>query len=58
VEDGLGRGFWTAKGVRQECSASPVLFNIVMANLEEKMNKIKWREIRLGEKRILVAVRR
>jgi len=38
VED--GKGFWT-RMVRWGCSANPVLFNILMANLEEEMNKVK-----------------
>ena len=31
---------------------SPTLFNILIAAIEEEMTKVKWREIRLGEKRI------
>jgi len=40
------------KGVRQGCPANSVLFNILIADLEEEMNKVKWGGIRLGEKRI------
>lgn len=49
VED--RKGFWT-RIVRRGCSANPVLFNILMANLEEEMNKVKWGGIRLREKKI------
>lgn len=29
--------FWTGRGVRQRCSLSPLLFNIVIVDLEEDM---------------------
>lgn len=29
-----------------------MLFNVVIADLEEEMGKIKWREIKLGDRRI------
>lgn len=41
--------FWTAKGVRQRCSLSPMLFNILMADVEKIMRKLKWGGVRLGE---------
>ena len=40
VGGGWGKGFWQG-GVRQGYPASPVLFNILMADLEEEMNKVK-----------------
>ncbi|XP_067209950.1 uncharacterized protein [Linepithema humile] len=48
----MGEAFWTARGVRQGCPLSPLLFNVVTADLEEKMRKVRWGEVRLGEKRI------
>jgi len=37
----IGEGFWTARGVRQGYPLSPLLFNLLMADLEEKLGKIK-----------------
>jgi len=48
----IGESFWTARGVRQECPLSPLLFNIVLADLEEEMGRVKWRGVKLGERRI------
>jgi len=41
VRGEMGEGFWTAKGVRQEYPLSPLLFDMLLADLEEKMGKIK-----------------
>lgn len=54
-----GEGFWTARGVRQGCPMSPILFNLVLADLEEELRKVKWGGTRIGEgEGILVIIRR
>jgi len=40
----VGDCFWTAREVRQGCSLSPLLFNILLADLEEQMGRVKWGE--------------
>jgi len=37
----IGDCFWTAKRLRQGCPLSPLLFNILLADLEEQMGSVK-----------------
>jgi len=48
----MGEEFWTERGVRQGCPMSPILFNILMSDIEEEMGKISWEGIKLGERKI------
>lgn len=49
VEKELKERFWRGRGVTQSCPLSLLLFNILLADMEEELRKIKWGgEIRLG----------
>lgn len=37
----VGDTFWTARGVRQGCPLSFLLFNVMLADVEEEMGKVK-----------------
>lgn len=51
VKERTGTEFWTGKGVRQGCLLSPTLFNILLADLEEEMERRCWGGIMIrGEK--------
>lgn len=52
VEGETGENIWTARGVRQGCPLSPLLFNIMIANVEEELKKGGWGGVRLGEVKI------
>lgn len=47
-----GESFWTARGLRQECPLSLMLFNILIADLEEKMGKVKWGGVKVNKDKI------
>ena len=48
----LRENFWTAKGIMQGCSLSLLLFNILTADLEEEMGKVKCEGVKLRDKKV------
>jgi len=46
------RSFWTARGVRQGYPVSPLLFNLVIADLKEELGKVRWGGVKLGSGRV------
>lgn len=45
----LGEVFWTARGVRQGCPLSPLLFNLLVADMEDELRRVKWGGVKIGE---------
>lgn len=42
VADRVGERFWTGKGVRQGCPLSPCLFTLLLADLDEELERGGW----------------
>ncbi|XP_070522382.1 uncharacterized protein [Cardiocondyla obscurior] len=42
VKDKEGKSFWTTKGVRQGCPLSPNLFTLLLADIDEELEKGGW----------------
>lgn len=41
---GVGERFLAGRGVKQGCPLSPLLFNVLLADMKEEMGKVKWGE--------------
>lgn len=44
--------FWTVREVRQRCPLSPCLFTLMLADVDEKLEKGEWGGIRLKKRKI------
>lgn len=39
INDNYRKNFWTTKGVRQGCPLSPLLFNVMIEDIKEKLGR-------------------
>lgn len=48
----MSKKFWTMRGMRQRCPLSPLLFNVLLADLEKDtgQGQMGWSRIGIGEK--------
>jgi len=54
IEGKYGKRFWTERGVRQRCPLSPMLFNMMIADLERELGEEGMGGIKLGGERLRV----
>jgi len=47
IENQCSEEFWLAKGLRQGCTISPMLFNLLIADMKEYMARRKWEGIKI-----------
>lgn len=45
----MGGSFWTARDVKQGCPLSPLLFNLLMADVANEMSTVRWGGVQIGE---------
>lgn len=59
VENKEGNILWMERGIRQWCPLSPSLFTLLIADLDEKLERESWGGIKVGGKKFFfIGVRR
>lgn len=56
VGESMGENFWMARGVRQGCPLNPLLFNLLMADIERKMERVGWGDTYRRSKDVHISV--
>ena len=52
VVDQVGESSWLARGVRQGCPLSALLFIILISDMEEEMRKKRWGGLSVGKDKL------
>lgn len=52
VREKISEVFWTSRGVRQSCSLSSGLFNVLTTDLKKHTRKGRWGGVRLKGERV------
>lgn len=50
IEEKVEKKFWTEKGVRQECPLNPMLFNLLIADIQREFGKDEMKGSKNREK--------
>jgi len=54
IGENYRKRFWTKKDARQGCSLSPMLFNVMIADLERELEEERVGGIKLGRERLKI----
>lgn len=52
VGEKKGENFWTGRGMRQDCPLSPCLFILLLADLEEELEKEGQGRVKIGGRKV------
>lgn len=54
IDRSYGEKFWTTKGVRQGCLLSPLLFNVMIDDIEKTLGRNKVGGVKIGREKLKV----